>query len=318
MHRTICDNDALEPIRTIDLASALGAGVEEATLAGRIATIGMCTGVLQRHAYWSFLDDQGFPGRHVHEAHPQAVAFLAHLDGRPVGAAALIPDSPLGLPLPEAFQPTIARLRRDGRQMALLDPLVIPAELDARAAGLFMRALLRLAILTARRLDGRSDILVRCEPRFARFFAQVLLFTTDAEEPSAANGAPAQILLRLDLDLCPGEWLRLYGDGAWSPYGLHIRPSPQATRVIEWLRRHRQPPSFHELVTTWIDPRDGSPPLDYDSFHRLRRLYPGLAEHLAIHHADPDGARPARAAGTGPIPRIRTPLPWREDIAGSP
>jgi hypothetical protein len=309
MHRTISESGALEPVRSIDLATALGVGIEEAAQDGQIATVALCSGPIHRRAYWAFLEDQGISGRTVHEAHPQAAAFIAHLDGQPVGAAALLPDSPLGLPLPDGFQPTLTRLRREGRQLALLDPLVIPAELPARGAGLVMRALLRLALLTARRLDGRSDILVRCEPRYARFFAQVLLFAVEADVPATPDGAPAQLLLRLDLDLCPGEWLRLYGDGAWAPYRLYVKPSLQAARVVEWLRRHRQAPSFNELVNTWIDPVDGTEPLDRDSLAGLCRLHPGLSEHLAVHRSGTGTGRLARAPGTGPIPRIRTPLP---------
>lgn len=301
-------DDDNEPLHALDLASVLGVGIEEAVIDGRLATVALCSEALRRRAYWAFLAGQDAGGRSLHEAHPQAATFLAQLEGEPVGAAALIPDSALGLPLPDGFQATVTRLRREGRMLALLDPLVIPAGLAAHAAGLVLRALLRLAILTARRLDGRSDFLVRCEPRHARFFAQALLFTVEAAIP-AVDDAPAQVLLRLDLDLCPGDWLRLYGDGAWSPYGLYIRPTPQSARVLGWLRRNRQPPGFRELIASWIDPVDGTPPLDRASLAALCRLHPGLGGQLAARGAGGGAGRPERAVGTGPIPRIRTPLP---------
>ena len=302
------EHTALDPVWSIDLATALGVGLEEVVQDGQIATITLCSTPLHRRAYWSFLETQHAGERTLFEAHPRAATLLAHLDGQTVGALALLPDSPLGLPLPEVFLPTLARLRSEGRQLALIDPLVIPAELPPRIAGLVLRGLLRLALLAARRLDGRSDVLVRCEPRYARFFAQALLFTVESDLPTTAD-APAQTLLRLDLDLCPSEWLRLYGDGAWSPYGLYIRPTVQTARLIDWLRR-RPPPSIQELVATWVNPCDDSPALDRASLVRLCRLYPGLSEHLiAAHRPDAQTARPERAAGTGPFPRIRTPLP---------
>lgn len=305
------EHTAVDPAWSIDLATALGVGLDEVVQNGQIASITLCSTPLQRQAYWSFLQTQHAGERTIFEAHPRAATFLARLDGQMVGALALLPDSPLGLPLPEIFLTALARLRSEGRQLALIDPLVIPAELPPRIAGLVLRGLLRLALLAARRLDGRSDVLVRCEPHYARFFAQALLFSVESDHPATAE-TPAQTLLRLDLDLCPSEWLRLYGDGPWSPYGLYIRPTAQTARVIDWLRSRRQPPSINDLVATWINPRDGAIPLDHTSLASLCRLYPGLSEHLIVAQREESGTvRPERAVGTGPFPRIRTPMPWK-------
>jgi hypothetical protein len=308
MQRTMSEGDATQPLRSIDLATALGVGIEDAAQDGDIATVSLCQSVGQRRAYWRFLDEQGIQARTVHEAHPRATAMMVHLDARPVGAAALLPDSALGLPLPASLQPVIARLRRDGRQMALLDPLVIPSEMPARGAGLVLRSLLRLALLAARRLDGRSDVLVRCESRYARFFAQVLLFSIEAEQPSQPDGTPAQMLLRLDLDLCAAAWMKLYGDSTWSPYSLYVKPTAQAARVCEWMRRQRQAPSLNDVVSCWIHPEDAEP-ADPGTIRALCRLIPGLSEHLACRQIDGTGPTSRNRCGTGPVPRIRTPLP---------
>lgn len=291
-----------DPAQPIDLATALGVGIEDAAQDGVLATVAVCSAPPHRLAYRAFLAERGLGERSVHEAHPQAVGFLVRNAGQPIGAAGLLPDSRLGLPIPEGFMPAVEGLRRAGRQLALLHPLVIPPTLSPRTAGLVLRTLFRLCVLTARRLDGRTDLLVYCEPHHARFFAQVLLFTIEAE-------APGQILLRLDLDLCPGEWLRLYGDGAWSPYTLYARPSQQATRIVEWLRRQRQPPGLGEVVSGWIAARDGTPPAGQAELRALQRLYPGLAEHLAAHGLDALTAGPplqprSPADVTGPRTRL--------------
>lgn len=269
-----------EPDRPLDLATALGVGIEEAAEDGDIPTVAVCGSPAERAAYRAFLGGHGRMGRCASEAHPQAVAFLVRRRGQGIAAAGLLPDSRLGLPLSAGFATAVDGMRRNGRQIALLAPLVVPSGLSARISGLVLRTLFRLAVLAARRLDGRTDLLVRCEPRYARFFAQVLLFTAIAEVPADATG-PGEVLLRLDLDLCPAEWLRLYGQGPWSPFSLYAEPTPQSRRVLEWLRRQRRPPEPDEIIAGWIAPAAGSAPLDTDTLRILQRLHPGLAERMA-------------------------------------
>lgn len=299
-------NSALEPLlraappsSRLDLATALGVGLEAVGAAGGRIALEACTSLAQRGDYWSFLAEQGLPGRCALESHPDALCLLARRDGEPVAAAALLPLGEAEPAMPAAFRAAIDGLRRQGRLLAALDPVVVAPEQDAQEAGLALRALLRLAILAARRLDGRSDLLLRSEPRYARFFTQVLLFATVAEEP-ARDGQPAQLLLRLDLDLCPGEWLRVYGDGPWSPYSLHIRPGAQSARLLAWLRAQRRAPTPAELLHGWIRPADGLPLPDDGELAVLRRIH---------RHAVPAGTTGVRRPGTGALPRIRTPLP---------
>lgn len=296
---------ALEPLRRptpaprLDLATALGVGLDAVGGAGARIAVEVCATLAQRRAYWAFLAGQGLPGRCPLEAHPHALSLLARCDGEPVAAAALLPLAEAQPPMPDGLAAAVAGLRRQGRLLSALDPVAVDPRCDAQEAGLALRALLRLAFLAARRLDGFSDLLVRSEPRYARFFAQVLLFAVEAEV-AEEGGQPAQVLLRLDLDLCPGEWLRLYGDGPWSPYSLHVRPGPQTTRLLSWLRTQRAAPHAGDLLRGWIAPDDGAPVLDADGLALLRRLHP---------HAVPASARAGRRPGTAAMPRIRTPLP---------
>ncbi len=299
-------HNALEPLRTprqaqrLDLATALGLGIDQVGPAGSSISLALCADLAERQDYWAFLAAQGLPGRSVLEAHPRALSLLARRGGTPIGAAALLPVGAAGPPMPEPFRQVIDRLQRAGRILAALDPVVIAPEQDPQDAGLALRAMLRLAFLAARRLDGLSDLLVRSEPRYARFFSQVLLFAVEAEAAPEGD-VPAQVLLRLDLDLCPGEYLRLYGEGTWSPYALYVRPNPQSARVLAWLRARRQPPSPADLLHGWIRPVDGSPPADSEALAALRHIHP---------HPFLDTASAPRQPGTGPIPRIRTPLPF--------
>jgi hypothetical protein len=297
---------SLDQPQRIDLASALGVGLEEATGFDGPITITVCNDLATRCAYWAYIASQGAPGRNIQEAHPRAAILLAMHGDTPVGAAALIPDSPLGLPMPDGFTPTITRLRKDGKLIAVLDPLLISPDLEPRQAGLVLRGMLRLALLYARRVDGLSDLLLRCEARYARFFAQVLLFTVESELPPI-GGAPAQILLRLDLDLCPGEYMRLYGDTTWSPYTMYTKASPRVAPLLHWLRCRRTPPTCTDLLHGWILSASDDAGPDPEQFAALCRFYPALAQHPGLpRHRPPSAHR----AGTGPIPRIRTPLPW--------
>lgn len=295
MHRSTSGIDRLDQQRTIDLATALGVGIEDAVHDGLLAAIEVCGDPRSRQAFRRFLDARGRSLRGAHAWHPDAAAFLVHLGDAAVAAAALLPDARLGLPVPPEFEPPLAGLRRQGRRLALLHPLVPPDGLPARIAGLILRALFRLALLAAKRLDGRTDILAVCPPEYARFFAQVLLFSVEAELPPG-EAAPGRVLLRLDLDLCPGEWLRLYGDGAWSPYTLYARPTAQAARIVAWLDEQRRPPAPSEVAAAWFGPGDGPPQADEATRRALLRWYPGLAEHIAEPRRD----------GTGPAARAAT------------
>lgn len=291
----------------IDLATALGMAPEEIGLHPGATTITICNDRLWRQRYWAFLAQHGLGGRTLQEAHPRALLLLAHDGIEDLGAAALIPDSRLGLALPPQIMPTIEGLRRDGRTLALLDPLVAVSTPPNAMAGLVLRALLRVLILAARRIDGVTDLLVHCEPRYARFFCQALLFQVACTIPDTPEAKGHQ-LLRLDLDLCGGDYVQRYGDNLWSPYTRYIKPSIAANRLIHWLVARRTPPAPEDIVDGWLTSAQESQ-VDAAGVLALQQLYPGL-EHLM--RSSPGSLQPTtvRHVGTGPIPRIRTPLPW--------
>lgn len=65
----------------------------------------------------------------MYNALPDAITFIALKDKEVIGAATLIPDSPLGLPLDEAYKKDADKLRKAGRKICEIGQMAIKSEL---------------------------------------------------------------------------------------------------------------------------------------------------------------------------------------------
>lgn len=138
----------------------------------------------------------------LHHALPGTKVFVAQARGRVVGTVALVPDSPIGLPMDDLYGAELAPLREQARYVAEVSGLAIAEE--CRSSGLaILKSLVRLLLLYAIEVRGCSDICIAVNPRHVGFYRRVFPHAHEIGERRAydkVNGAPA-VALRIDLGM---------------------------------------------------------------------------------------------------------------------
>jgi len=117
--------------------------------------------------------------------------FVARRGDRPVGAAALIPDSPFGLPADRGFVEEIDGLRREGRPILECGSLVVAAAWRRQSALIVAQLMAGAARVLAEQPAAR--VVVSVAPSAERFYGTLFGFRRIAD-PRPLFGPPALLL----------------------------------------------------------------------------------------------------------------------------
>jgi hypothetical protein len=174
-----------------------------------------------------------------HHLLPETRVFLAREWDEVVATITLIPDSPLGLPLDEAYLDEVNGLRKNGRKVAELSCLALAPRYRRHDVLLY---LFRLMHDYARRVKY-DDLCVVVAPKHGRFYHDILLFEPFGEfaHLNRLNGAPA-ILFRQNLRTIEEATRRFY-DGADSKsdlYEFFFAAAPTRDECDGWGRALRE------------------------------------------------------------------------------
>jgi hypothetical protein len=199
----------------------------------------------------------------IFDALPETVTLLAERDGRTVGTATVVPDSPLELPADGIYDRELAELRRSGRGLCEIISFAVAEERMNRATRL-VKHLCWMSWLVARELIAADDLVITVNPRHAAYYRRVMLFESLGEERAydKVGGAPA-VLLRLDLLTQRERYRARYGhlQGERNLYRFYFGSERQ--EVARRVRRSRRPLTEAALKRYFIRERpllpDASP-----------------------------------------------------------
>lgn len=132
---------------------------------------------------------------------PSTKVFLAKASGRVVGMMTMVADSPLGLPMDEAFGAELGRLRDRGRRLAEAGSLTIHPAYRACGVAILVR-LFRLVMLCATRIARADDLCFVVHPRYGPFYGRLFPFERFRRTATYRRMANRPVIgLRLDLHL---------------------------------------------------------------------------------------------------------------------
>jgi hypothetical protein len=136
--------------------------------------------------------------------------FLARELEETVATLTLIPDTPFGLPLDDAYRDRIDELRRQGRRPVELSCLALAPRYRRHDLLLYLFQLMHVFA----RGNGYDDLCVVVAPKHGRFYRDILLFEPFGEflHLDKLNGAPA-VLFRQNLRTIE-KTTRAFYDGA--------------------------------------------------------------------------------------------------------
>lgn len=136
----------------------------------------------------------------IHDALPKTVTFVVeNRSSEIVGAATVILDTEIGLPVDTIYPSEMKALRMKGRRPAEVTSLGVKEGIKGG-----MQVLVKLfnfVSIYARRIGQATDFMITVNPRHVSFYKRALLFNLAGEERNygKVGGAPA-VLLRLDFD----------------------------------------------------------------------------------------------------------------------
>jgi len=122
---------------------------------------------------------------------PGTIFFVAHIDGEAVGALALIPDGPFGLPSDRAFREELDAMRATGRPLFECGSLVVREEWRRHTRRVV--AGLVAAAMKVFRQTLNANVVISVEPGQGGFYAS-MLSARPVAEPRPLFGAPALLL----------------------------------------------------------------------------------------------------------------------------
>lgn len=103
---------------------------------------------------------------------PDTALYIAVADGKVVGTLSMIPDGPLGLPMEQAFETEIERLRYSGRRLVEVSDLAI----DENYRNLRVLTELTRCAMAHALFIGAEDAVVAVSPSHSGFFEGILQF----------------------------------------------------------------------------------------------------------------------------------------------
>jgi hypothetical protein len=210
----------------------------------------------------------------LHDALPETATFLAERDGQAVAALTVVPDSPLALPADVSFSQEVSALRRPGRRLCeLVNLAAVDSEFHRGVETLLN--LFKLAYLTALRLDGATDLVIRVSPQHQPFFQRLLLFhPAGPERPAGGPGMSPGVLLQLDIETASRRYREKYGVKPDGLYSFFVDPATEP-RVVEWLNRTRQPMPAEALRHAFVTARPLIAAASQEQRLYLASRYPG-------------------------------------------
>lgn len=199
------------------------------------------------------------------DALPEVSTFLAQQapEWSPAATLTVIPDSPFLLPMDVLYRRELDMLRGPGRKPCEIAKLVMgeaegPEGAEAAEAKPdveLLLALFRVAYLTARYLEGCTDMVITVNPHHEKYYRRLMRFER-LGEPKAYGSVRGAVAVPMRLDLLGAEeTYRSKADlkpTARSFYGYFL-DEKQRPELMAWLRRERRPMSEAELRHFFVE-----------------------------------------------------------------
>ncbi|GAB3407720.1 hypothetical protein GCM10027318_19480 [Massilia agilis] len=150
---------------------------------------------------------RGYAGTHQIVDDPNRMTLTATDHGRVVGTLTIGMDAPVGLSADQVFKEELDEMRERGARLCEFTKLAFDPSVKSKTS---LANLFHLAVIYARDIHHRTDIVIEVNPRHRRFYEQMLGFKQLGElKTNPRVNAPAY-LLRVELDFVT-EQIRQYG-----------------------------------------------------------------------------------------------------------
>lgn len=150
---------------------------------------------------------RGYGGTHQVVDDPNRITLTATDHGKVVGTLTIGLDAPVGLAADQIFKEELDAMREQGGRLCEFTKLAFDPSVKSKAS---LANLFHLAVIYARDIHHRSDIVIEVNPRHRRFYQQMLGFEQLGDlKTSPRVNAPAY-LLRVGLDFVT-EQIKQYG-----------------------------------------------------------------------------------------------------------
>ena len=140
---------------------------------------------------------RGYAGTHQLGDDPNRITLTATDHGETVGTLTIGLDSPIGLMADQIFKDELNAHRENGARLCEFTKLAFDTNVKSKTA---LANLFHLAVIYARDIHHRTDILIEVNPRHRRFYEHMLGFKREADvRINPRVNAPAY-LLRVNLE----------------------------------------------------------------------------------------------------------------------
>jgi hypothetical protein len=194
------------------------------------------------------------------DALPEVSTFLAQQapDWAPAATLTAVPDSPLGLPMDALYRQELDVLRGPGRKPCEIAKLVMGESgvgEDAKPDVELLLALFRIGYITARYLEGCTDLVITVNPHHEKYYRRLMRFER-LGEPRAYGSVRGAVAVPMRLDLLGAEdtYRRTAAlkPAARSFYGYFLDEA-QRPALLAWLRRERRSMSEADLRYFFVE-----------------------------------------------------------------
>jgi hypothetical protein len=150
---------------------------------------------------------RGYAGTHQLVDDPNRITLTATDKGEVVGTLTIGMDAEVGLAADQVFKEELDDMREHGARLCEFTKLAFDPSVKSKAS---LANLFHLAVIYARDIHQRTDIVIEVNPRHRRFYEQMLGFRQQGQlKNSPRVNAPAY-LLRVGLDFVT-EQIRQHG-----------------------------------------------------------------------------------------------------------
>jgi hypothetical protein len=150
---------------------------------------------------------RGYAGTHQIVDDPNRITLTATDKGEVVGTLTIGFDADVGLAADQVFKEELDEMRDHGARLCEFTKLAFDPSVKSKAS---LANLFHLAVIYARDIHHRTDIVIEVNPRHRRFYEQMLGFRQQGQlKTNPRVNAPAY-LLRVGLDFVT-EQIRQYG-----------------------------------------------------------------------------------------------------------
>jgi hypothetical protein len=150
---------------------------------------------------------RGYAGTHQVVDDPNRITLTATDHGKVVGTLTIGMDAPVGLAADQIFKEELDQMRERGGRLCEFTKLAFDPSVKSKAS---LANLFHLAVIYARDIHHRTDIVIEVNPRHRRFYQQMLGFEQLGDmKTSPRVNAPAY-LLRVGLDFVT-EQIKQFG-----------------------------------------------------------------------------------------------------------